>query len=285
MRVAVLGGGYQGCCTAIELAGRDTQVVLYDRNSFLLAGAATANEGKIHLGYVYGGDRSFATARQMLSGSLPFASMMRRYLESGAPFALSKPYVYAVHRSSLYTVEDMAAYYDAVHELGVTAPDQGGYFGINLEVPPRRLTGAELDGLFDPAHVAAAFETVEVAIDSVALAEKMQARIEQGPRSEVRTEWTVEAVGGDDGNLTVRSRGVSGDVDSDRFDAVVNALWDGRLLIDASRGIRPTRKWMHRLKHGIRLRVAELPVLPSVTFALGPFGDLVNYGNGLLHVS
>jgi glycine/D-amino acid oxidase-like deaminating enzyme len=44
MSVAVLGGGFQGCCAAIELAMRGAQVTLYERNSTLLAGAATANE-------------------------------------------------------------------------------------------------------------------------------------------------------------------------------------------------------------------------------------------------
>ena len=51
MSVAILGGGLQGCCAALALATRGIRVTLYERNSTLLAGAATANEGKIHLGY------------------------------------------------------------------------------------------------------------------------------------------------------------------------------------------------------------------------------------------
>ena len=75
MGVAILGGGFQGCCAAIELAMRGTRVTLYERNSTLLAGAATANEGKIHLGYTYASDRSLTTARTLLRGALSFAPL------------------------------------------------------------------------------------------------------------------------------------------------------------------------------------------------------------------
>src|SRR5207253_2589568 len=62
MHVAVLGGGLQGCSTALALAERGVRVTLFDRNSQLLHGAALANEGKIHLGYMYAGDPSLNTA-------------------------------------------------------------------------------------------------------------------------------------------------------------------------------------------------------------------------------
>lgn len=50
MRVAVLGGGLQGCCIALALADRGVEVTLFDRNDDLLSRTAVANEGKIHLG-------------------------------------------------------------------------------------------------------------------------------------------------------------------------------------------------------------------------------------------
>jgi glycine/D-amino acid oxidase-like deaminating enzyme len=56
MRVGVLGGGLQGCCAALALADRGAQVALFDRNQALVTRAGAANEGKIHLGYMYAGD-------------------------------------------------------------------------------------------------------------------------------------------------------------------------------------------------------------------------------------
>jgi glycine/D-amino acid oxidase-like deaminating enzyme len=282
MRIAVLGGGFQGCCTAIELAIRGAQVCLYDRNAALLSGAATANEGKIHLGYVYGGDRSLATARMMLAGSLPFAALVQRFLDAEAPFEIASRYVYAVHRTSLYSADEMAAYYEAVHGVITAAKDRYDYFGIDLEAP-RRLSAAERDDLFNGANVVAAFATDEIAIDSVALAAKVQARVAHDAKIDVRLGRRVVAVEGDGDRLTVRSTGAAGDQNDDVFDGVVNALWDGRLAIDATRGQHPGRKWVHRNKHGIRFRSAI--ALPSITVALGPYGDIVNYGNGGYHLS
>jgi len=67
--VGVLGGGLQGCCTAIALAARRVKVTLFDKNDALLSRAAIANEGKIHLGYMYAGDPSLSTAKTMMSAT------------------------------------------------------------------------------------------------------------------------------------------------------------------------------------------------------------------------
>jgi hypothetical protein len=72
----------------------------------------------------------------------------------------------------------------------------------------------------------------------------------------------------------------------DRFDHVVNALWDGRLAIDETAGHSPKRPWLHRLKYGVSFRLppgAEVP--PSVTFISGPFGEVVSYGTGLTYLT
>jgi monoamine oxidase len=92
MRVGVLGGGLQGCCAALALAERGTQVTLFDKNDLLLSRAAVANEGKIHLGYMYAGDPTLSTAKTMMTGALSFAPFFERYL--GQPtqsFSVSDP--------------------------------------------------------------------------------------------------------------------------------------------------------------------------------------------------
>ena len=80
MLVGVLGGGLQGCCTALALAERKVRVTLFDKNDALLSRAATANEGKIHLGYMYAGDPTLSTAKTMMAGALSFAPFLERYL-------------------------------------------------------------------------------------------------------------------------------------------------------------------------------------------------------------
>ena len=76
--IAVLGAGLQGTCVALELAARGRRVDLYDRQSACLTGASLANEGKIHLGYVYANDASRRTARAMTRGALCFAPQIGR---------------------------------------------------------------------------------------------------------------------------------------------------------------------------------------------------------------
>jgi FAD dependent oxidoreductase len=286
MCVAVLGGGLQGCCVAIELAMRGIRVTLFERNSTLLAGAATANEGKIHLGYTYASDRSLTTARTLLRGALSFDPLVQRYLDSDVPLAASEPFIYAVHRESQVKVDDFATYLDATHSLVIAAAGRDNYFGVDLRPTPKRLTQAELESRFDTAYVTAAFDTSEIAIDAGAMATSIRRRIAEESRIEVRTGRKITAVEDDDTCLRVHSTGIdSDDPDSDTFTSVVNALWDGRLAIDATRGVHPGRKWIHRFKHGIRFNLVDTATLPSVTIVLGPFGDLVAYGHGSYYVS
>ena len=73
MHVGVLGGGLQGCCIALALAERGLEVTLFERNDTLLSRTAVANEGKIHLGYMYAGDSTLSTARTMMIGAFAFS--------------------------------------------------------------------------------------------------------------------------------------------------------------------------------------------------------------------
>jgi glycine/D-amino acid oxidase-like deaminating enzyme len=130
MRIAVLGGGFQGCCLAIALAEQGARVTLFDRNAGLMTQAAAANKGKIHLGYVYAGDSSLATARLMIRGALKFEPLMHRYLGVCPRFVTSTPFVYGVHRDSLLPVDQFGGYLRAVHAL-VMRPSLIAIIGIS----------------------------------------------------------------------------------------------------------------------------------------------------------
>ena len=173
MRVGVLGGGLQGCCTALSLADRGIDVVLFDRNGRLLSRAAVANEGKIHLGYMYANDASYSTARMMMQGALAFAPFFARHLAvSEDAMTVSRPAAYVVHRDSQRSPEQVSQYLAKVHSLIREASDgrRGAYFGLDLASEPRMWSVAEREAAFDPEVALAAFDTPEVAIDPVALA-------------------------------------------------------------------------------------------------------------------
>jgi glycine/D-amino acid oxidase-like deaminating enzyme len=287
MRVGVLGGGLQGCCVALSLARHGVDVTLFDRNDKLLSRAAVANEGKIHLGYMYANDPSYSTARMMMQGALAFAPFFARHL--GLPYdslTVSRPAAYVVHCDSQRTPEEVSQYIAAVHALIRDASGERGdtYFGRNLSEEPRMWTAAQREAEFDPEVALAAFATPEVAIDPVALAEALRDRIGADRQIEVRLNHEVLSVEDSDG-LDISMDTSSGAV-RERFDHVVNALWDGRFAINEKRGLRPNRPWLHRLKYGVSFRLpagAKLP--PSATFVSGPFGEVVSYADGLTYLT
>ena len=287
MRVGVLGGGLQGCSAALALAERGAEVVLFDKNSALLSRAAVANEGKIHLGYMYAGDPTLSTAKTMMTGALSFAPFLERYLgHLGRSFSVSIPAAYVVHRNSQRSADEVCAYLNAVHKLineAAEGRDQA-YFGRNLRVPLRLWSVAETEAEFDPAIAVAVLSTPEIAINPLALAETMRECIAAHPRIEVRCNRTIVRAEECNG-IRVLSNGKDGPF-QDSFDHVVNALWDGRLGLNETVGIRANRPWLHRLKYGVSFRLppdARPP--PSATFVLGPFGEVVTYRNGIIYLT
>src|SRR6516164_7961054 len=158
MRVGVLGGGLQGCCVAVALAERAVKVTLFDKNDALLSRTAVANEGKIHLGYMYAGDPTLSTAKTMMAGALAFAPFLERYLaRPGQSFSLSVPATYIIHRDSQQSVENVCAYLKTVHRLINEAADgrKQAYFGKNLSAPLRHWSAAEKATEFDPENALA----------------------------------------------------------------------------------------------------------------------------------
>jgi len=287
MRVGVLGGGLQGCCIALELASRGVEVTIFDKNDALLSRAAVANEGKIHLGYMYAGDPTLSTAKIMMSGALCFGSFLERHLAQPSHlFSTSTPATYVVHRDSQYSVEKVSSYLKAVHGLVNSAAEgrNGAYFGKDLRTPLRIWSAAEKDAEFDPAVALAAVSTPEIAINPTPLARTLRECIADCPFIEVRCNCTVVRAERESDKIRVLIEGLNGG--SESFDHVVNALWDGRFAIDETLGYRTSRPWLHRLKYGLSFQLpSDVRPPPSTTFVLGPFGEVVTYEDGIVYLT
>jgi glycine/D-amino acid oxidase-like deaminating enzyme len=288
MRVGVLGGGLQGCCAALALAKRGAEVILFDKNDALLTRAAVANEGKIHLGYMYAGDPTLLTAKTMMTGALSFAPFLERYLGQPAQsLSVSVPATYVVHRDSQRSADDVCAYLKTVHALINEAADSRhqAYFGRDLRAPLRPWSAAEKETEFDPAIALAVFSTPEIAINPSALAQTLRECIAAHPLIEVRCNRTIVGAKEESDGICVLSNGQDGS-SWDRFDHIVNALWDGRLGLNEALGFRPSRPWLHRLKYGVSFRLPpDVRPPPSATFVLGPFGEVVTYGDRLIYLT
>jgi glycine/D-amino acid oxidase-like deaminating enzyme len=274
----------QGCCAAVALAERGMRVTIFDRNAALLSRTATANEGKVHLGYMYAGDPSLATAKTMIRGALAFAPFFERHFGSclTAP-GNSVPTVYAVHRDSQHSADHVAGYLATVHRLVQEAGDgrADAYFGRNLQGELRAWSRAELEAAFDGGAAVAAFDTPELAINPVGLGVALRAYVSTHPRIELRLGQTVTGADCEGEKVSIQCDGEDG-TSRESFDHVVNALWEGRLALNVAMGLGVDRPWLHRLKYGVFFRLPrDATPPPSVNFVLGPFGEVVNYGDGL----
>lgn len=280
--IAVLGAGFQGVCIALELARLGRRTTLFDRESFALTQAGVANEGKIHLGFVYANEPDRSTADALIEGALAFDEPVRRWagLESLEPI-LSTPYVYGVQADTMVDADAIDRHFAHIADKIAGR----NYLGAKIAAPYRRLDQAALAGLFDDGLTTAGFVTEERAVAPEKLAERLRAAVAAEPLIEWRPGCAVEAVQADGDGFAI-SYAAGGETRRETFSHVVNCLWTDRARVDATLGLAPQCVYYHRYKAGLRFSLADGgPEIPSATFLLGPYGDAVNFGGGDYYLS
>lgn len=283
MRVAVLGGGITGACVALELSERGVAVDLYEQDSQIISRASYWNEGKIHLGLVYAQDQSRKTVRTMVEGALRFRPLLERWIGTALlDDATSNPFTYAVHRDTMVSPASVEAHFRAVADIHrdvsqrpgavYISPFEGGLWERN--------DSGVTTSLFDEDEIIASYRTEERCIDPIVIALQLRSAVASAPNLTLRTGTTVVEI--------VRGKGSGYSVVSDqeargaraRYDAVVNALWQNRIGVDATLDLADRRPVLHRFKIGLHSTSFPVPEdFPTVTFVLGPFGDTVNFGH------
>ena len=281
----MLGAGLQGVATALALSQDGWSVLLLDRAAEPLRGASIRGEGKLHLGYVYANDPGRATASLMVEGALHFSHLLDRWLDQPADWASlrSDPFRYAVLPSSMVPTSDLAEHYAWVAALVAERLSDGLAYAGLTSVAPARLLAAGEDA--EVRATSAAFATDEVAVEPKALRALLLCALAARPIRFCGS-TTVHEVRREPHGFTVAVEGADGATRAERADVVVNCLWDGRLAVDRTLGIEPDRPWIHRLKYGVHGTVdpGTAPP-PSVTFVLGPFGDVVRHASGRIYAS
>jgi hypothetical protein len=288
MHVAVLGAGLQGACLALALAERGARVDLFDKESQPIMQASLQSEGKIHLGFVYANDATLATAGLMAEGALAFAPLLDRWTgRKPGSLGLSSAFHYLVHRESLLAPDALKHRYDAITALIRDASGRNGadYFGLDPAQPVERLSDVAFKAAFDDRGAAAAFRTPEIAVDPVEVAERLRLRLGEVGAIRLRMNSRILSAA-DAGEAAVVESVAGGHRQRDRYDQVINALWDGRLVVDQTAGAPLLRPWSFRTKYFLRIPPGKTPFQgPSTTIVLGPFGDVVNYASGGLFLS
>ncbi|MEX2653198.1 MAG: FAD-dependent oxidoreductase [Acidimicrobiia bacterium] len=277
MRVAVIGGGIQGTCVALELATRGIAVDLIEANPTLMDEASRHNEGKIHLGFVYANDPSFRTAELMFRGASQFAPLMRRWLGRALDaLPLSTPFNYVVHKDSLLSTTQLEEAYKEIAKRMRSVTSDGSYFGVEEPYVFTRQDGS------DPRYraVDAVFTTQEIAVNPGLLADLISKTVADVEGIRILAGTRVTAVA--PSRRMVEAHLADGTALAlGPYDHVVNCSWRGRPAIDATAGLALMTPWTFRMKYFLLAGGSPtVPSIPSTTIVLGGFGDVVDYGTG-----
>lgn len=290
--VAVLGAGILGSCTALFLARRGIHVDLYDMNEAPMSGVSRWNEGKIHLGYLYGGDPTLASAKQLLPAGLAFAPLITQLIEQPlVPYTTASDDLFLIHRNSIITPEQAEQYYAQVSALVRASAGAGGYLADVCDARVRRLTAQELSAVTVAETALAGFGVPERSIQTQWLADQLAAAVKAQPGIQLRMNTRVLGAAPESsaaGAWRVASEATTGSCCAEpaaKYQFVVNALWHGRIDVDSTASVPPPKEWSNRYRVSLFLRTARAHSLPSAVLAVGPYGDIKNYNGRDFYLS
>lgn len=284
--VAVLGAGIMGSTTALLLAQKGMRVTLFDAASEPVARASRWNEGKIHLGFLYAADTSLETARRLMPGGLAFRRVLERALGTSLDrCATTEDEIYLIHRDSVVSREQAARHFGLVADLLRGSNGTRDYLTDVSEPKVQELSRREIEEIADPSRVTAAYRVPERSVSTNWIADRtvealaaepliepmMQSRVTRvRPADPAKgDQWTVETATGSHGP----------------FDYVVNALWEGKLAIDATLGLTPQSEWSNRYRLALFIRTKHPVQSPTVVFMTGPFGDAKRFSDRDFYLS
>ncbi|MGI1662726.1 FAD-dependent oxidoreductase [Palleronia sp. KMU-117] len=283
-RVAVLGAGMAGVSTAIFLARRGYHVTLYEEMDTALSGASRWNEGRIHLGYVYGADTTLNTAKHLLPGGLSFKPLVEELLEERiAPSVTQGDDRYLVHRKSVIAADPLEANLHAINDLVRSHPDAAAYLDDASNARVHRMSESELRNLTDSPDITAGFHVMERSIETQWLCDRLLDVVTNTPGLTLRTGARVLSatpVRTEDGPWRVATP-----EDTETFDLVVNTAWNGLLEIDKTAGLPLNFEWSHRYRISLFATTKRNVPVGSMFVAVGPFGIFKNHNDRIFYMS
>lgn len=284
--IAVLGAGIMGSCTALFLARSGCRVTLIDAASTPVARASRWNEGKIHLGYLYAADPTLRTARHVLPGSLAFRPVLEECVGRSIGSIMTwDDDLYLCHRESVVSADDQWRYLTAVDALVRSHEGAGDYLVDVREAHSERLSPAEVASVSDSPEIIAGFRVPERSVSTTRVATLLQDAVTAEPAIMLCTDTRVTGVRSEASDhagpwVVATTKG-----DLDGFDVIVNALWEGKLVIDRTLSIRPPTCFSHRYRRALFVRTTKPLTIPSTVISTGPFGDIKNFGDRDFYIS
>lgn len=278
-RIAILGAGGLGACTALELAQRGYHVDLFEKHSKPIRKASFVNEGKIHLGFIYALDKDLHTARQMLLGALHFVSNLKRWIPLEPEKVISTPFHYCNHRGSLSSGKELAAHYQKCIGIFEDLQQQyrKKYLDLEHKIYYKKLSEFEIDQIVNPEFFEDVFSTNEYSIEPRTVAFMLERALDEESKIQLNLNTEVQRVERLKSGLRVHFL-QNGQSLTEDYDEVINSTWNSLLAIDQTMGIDPLYNWSFRYKYGNKILIPfGEEEFPSCTMVQGPYGDCVNF--------
>ena len=278
--VAIVGAGLVGCLTALALARRGCRVTLIEGSDTLLSRASRFNEGKIHLGFTYGLDRTGETQARMFAYGATFEKSLSDLLSTSLDgLFLHRRCVYAVLRDCLLPDDAIAQHMAGITRLHEEFVASGGATPAPDGPLVDRLDKAALEELFS-AQIVAAYEVGEPIIDCERLRDLVRDAVRSEPGIACITGMAIHAI--EDGRRP-SIVGRNGER-FNGFDRVINAAWDGLPAIEKNSG-RPASGHCLRAKTGFVADIVRGALPHPVSFVWGMYGDIVPWSDGQAYLS
>lgn len=260
--VAVIGGGIQGTLCALACSAAGWRVALFERKSGLWQGASANNEGKIHLGFTYGLDKSGETQARLAELGGRFEATLAAILGPlPARAVVARRVIYARHAVSALEAEATEAHLEHTARM------------IGAAASIRRVPLPELRETFSE-QITDAWEVPETTIEPTVLGEAILARLASQANIDIVTKADIAELCQDGTVWDVGGRRLG------QFDRLLNCAWDGLARLRGNGA-----GFCLRGKAGFIARVRSPgPALP-ITICFGPFGDIVPLGSDRCYVS
>jgi hypothetical protein len=241
------------------------------------------------LGLVYANEPALHTAKTLMVGAFHFSNLLKRWCDLGdLHHHLSTPFIYGLHTQSMLLEAAIDAHFCQIERLyrDLRSSTRLNYLDLPGDFVFEKLTPHQTGKIFALDRITTAYRTIEHAIDTAWVAEKLREAVVNQPKitwwGNTKVEQAARLENGQIG-ITLQTKV---EMMTLPYDRVINCLWEGRLQLDASLGIYPARPWLHRFKLGIYLQFCRAyPEIPSTTLMLGSFGDVVNFQDRKIYCS
>ena len=271
--IVVLGSGIQGMCSAFALDQKGHSVTLVERDDELFSRTSRNQEGRVHMGFTYGLDKSGETGNAVMNNSLNFSKLLDNWLGkiNWSRYLMPKGY-YLVDKTSMLSTDELYSYYEKLEQTYtryISEDPTLSYFGKRPKAIFKLLKN--VPHCMASKHLDSVFLTEERIVEMLFLRDLLLEKIK---KTDIKIVTGVEVgqVFREAGGFSTIGRSKKSEEIVFKSDIVVNCLWNNRIKLDNTMGITTMTEPLYRFKVGILGTVDTL--IPTCSITTGVYGNI-----------